>query len=78
MTNPIYDIIIEMRTPIPSEEHAEIHRIIYGAKLAGSLTDEILALCTDGECLACGAIVCPYQEPLHFHHDGCPACSQNE
>lgn len=18
---------------------------------------------------------CPYNEPLHYHHDGCPACS---
>lgn len=29
----------------------------------------------DGECMTCGAFVCPYGEPLHFHHDGCPACT---
>jgi hypothetical protein len=20
-------------------------------------------------------IDCPYNEPLHFHHDGCPSCT---
>ena len=28
----------------------------------------------DGECLACGMRDCPHGEPLHYHHDGCPAC----
>jgi hypothetical protein len=26
------------------------------------------------ECVFCGADYCPYGEPLHWHHDGCPAC----
>jgi len=26
------------------------------------------------ECMECGVIECPHHEPLHFHHDGCPAC----
>lgn len=30
--------------------------------------------CPEMECLECGARECPYSEPLHFHHDGCPAC----
>jgi hypothetical protein len=38
--------------------------------------DGVLQECTDGECMVCGVIICPYHEPLHFHHDGCPACSQ--
>ena len=21
-----------------------------------------------------GILVCPHSEPLHYHHDGCPAC----
>lgn len=25
-------------------------------------------------CDQCSAIFCPYDEPLHGHHDGCPAC----
>ena len=29
----------------------------------------------DGECMACGARDCPHGEPLHYHHDGCPACA---
>lgn len=28
----------------------------------------------DVECLPCGVDECPYCEPLHYHHDGCPAC----
>lgn len=36
--------------------------------------DALLAQCPDDECHVCGGIVCPYCEPLHFHHDGCPAC----
>jgi hypothetical protein len=27
-----------------------------------------------GECLVCAARECPFGEPLHFHHDGCPVC----
>jgi hypothetical protein len=30
--------------------------------------------CKVGECIICGLLVCPHAEPLHFHHDGCPAC----
>ena len=33
-------------------------------------TDE----CPDPECIECGARDCPYGEPFHYHHDGCPAC----
>ena len=40
--------------------------------------DALLAHCPDGECYECGAIICPHKEPLHFHHDGCPACCQDE
>jgi hypothetical protein len=28
----------------------------------------------EGECGACGERDCPGQEPLHYHHDGCPFC----
>lgn len=37
--------------------------------------DSVLALCPDAECGLCGEVICPYHEPLHFHHDGCPACA---
>lgn len=75
MDNPIYDLIIELRTPERTERHITLHRIIEDARLDAALTDELLNLCTDPECLDCARIVCPYHEPLHFHHDGCPACS---
>ena len=26
-------------------------------------------------CEQCGDIFCPWGEPLHYHHDGCPCCS---
>ncbi len=32
-----------------------------------------LDACDDPECLSCGYLVCPAGEPMHFHHDGCPA-----
>lgn len=34
--------------------------------------------CDDMECIFCSALICPYGEPLHFHHDGCPICSYDE
>lgn len=30
--------------------------------------------CPNDECLVCGVRDCPDDEPLHYHHDGCPAC----
>lgn len=30
--------------------------------------------CDDAECETCAANDCPSGEPLHYHHDGCPAC----
>lgn len=31
--------------------------------------------CPDPECEICAVRDCPFGEPLHYHHDGCPACS---
>ena len=30
--------------------------------------------CQKPECIICGWRDCPHHEPLHYHHDGCPAC----
>lgn len=30
--------------------------------------------CPIDECTTCGERECPFNEPLHFHHDGCPVC----
>jgi hypothetical protein len=29
-------------------------------------------------CASCAIVFCPHGEPLHFHHDGCPACSDEK
>jgi hypothetical protein len=41
------------------------------------IADALLNHCEkdNGECMTCSTIVCPHKEPLHFHHDGCPACA---
>lgn len=31
--------------------------------------------CPISECMVCSCRDCPWQEPLHHHHDGCPACA---
>lgn len=41
----------------------------------GVMLDKLLNHCPIGECMECGKIVCPHGEPLHLHHDGCPACA---
>lgn len=35
------------------------------------------AECPDPECMVCGVRDCPHGEPLHYHHDGCPACYED-
>jgi hypothetical protein len=57
-----------------SDEFDEIHTRIAQAFATNALTDQLLNLCDDMECSICAVIVCPHAEPLHFHHDGCPAC----
>lgn len=54
-----------------------LHLKLLEAKQAGEppeALDAILQACQDGECYDCGRVICPHNEPLHFHHDGCPAC----
>ena len=44
----------------------------------------LVCMCAPGhtpesaECLVHGAQDCPKGEPLHYHHDGCPACDEDE
>lgn len=40
------------------------------------IINKLLNHCSDMECMVCGEIICPQGEPLHFHHDGCPACTE--
>lgn len=54
----------------------------FARELAAHIVDEriqaLIEHCPDAECVVCGEIMCPHGEPLHFHHDGCPACAQME
>lgn len=62
---------------MPPEKTRELHEAIELAvesKQPSAVIDALLALCETGECAVCGSIICPHGEPLHFHHDGCPAC----
>lgn len=34
--------------------------------------------CTDVECMRCGVLECPHEEPLHLHHDSCPSCISHQ
>lgn len=36
--------------------------------------DKLLNHCNDAECEECSKLICPFKDPLHFHHDGCPSC----
>lgn len=59
---------------VVAEKHpyADIRARVPGHPAAYDPTDR--ASCQDDECLVCGLRDCPHGEPLHYHHDGCPAC----
>lgn len=40
-------------------------------------TEQLFEQCGSETCDQCASIFCPYGEPLHFHHDGCPCCSMD-
>lgn len=71
----VTQLILWLRQPEVTPEFVELHERIAAAHTARNLTDALLNECKDYECIACAEIVCPYGDPLHFHHDGCPACS---
>lgn len=71
-------LILSLRAPVITPEFEELHCRIEKAKSHGCLTDELLNQCQADECIVCGWIVCPHHEPLHFHHDGCPACCNDQ
>lgn len=59
------------------ERHARIRELNFQQVPTAESEDEVYRLlneCEDPECMDCGRAVCPHAEPLHFHHDGCPAC----
>lgn len=56
--------------------HAEVTTAIERMQ---TMVDALLNHCDKegGECSVCGTIVCPHKDSMHFHHDGCPSCSQH-
>lgn len=71
-------LIGSRRPPAGTEElHADI-LVALEDVAKGTATnadvDTLLAKCPTDECSLCGVMCCPHNEPLHFHHDGCPAC----
>ncbi len=62
-------------------EPPSINRMIYGfiqgdRQCVGSI--EACGKAGNDECVICGQRDCPHGEPLHYHHDGCPACVFDE
>ncbi len=54
-----------------------IHAFIQGDhKCLGNI--EVCSKDGNDECIICGQRDCPRGESLHYHHDGCPACSECE
>lgn len=76
----VNDLILALLAPEWTPEFEELHEHMRQAKLAGDLAtlELLLDRCTNLECIVCGEIACPHGEPLHFHHDGCPACWDEE
>jgi len=58
--------IAELQAKLAAAEH--------GLEEANRKVDHLLQHCKDYECSVCSEIACKHHEPLHFHHDGCPAC----
>jgi hypothetical protein len=60
---------------VPLEEQSSY--VDKGPELKDVALRSIYALhapyCRDQECLICGVLACPLAEPMHYHHDGCPA-----
>ena len=34
--------------------------------------------CYIDQCQVCGVRDCPYGDPLHYHHGGCPSCFEQD
>lgn len=67
-----------MVTETEQKLHEQIDALDATIRHLHTTIDKLLDHCGDPECYECGAIICPWHEPLHFHHDGCPACCQHE
>lgn len=60
----------------PSLSQITMRRLGSELAEANSKIQHLLDHCKDAKCSICAEIVCKHHEPLHFHHDGCPACEK--
>lgn len=66
------------------KDHLKVHPTLANEKCLGcSILNHVEgepmrmhnpSTCTECECMVCSVLLCPYHEPLHFHHDECPSC----
>lgn len=75
----------EMSTPL--ERQCRQDEQEFSAALAANNAGQAAAIlarhpplesCPVGECWVCSVRECPNAEPLHFHHDGCPQCAEDD
>lgn len=74
MSDILSRVAVALKGPNPKNGLHSWHDLGEVAEARAKQIDRLLAHCSDGECHTCGEIICPHGEPLHFHHDGCPAC----
>lgn len=71
-------LVHEVRFPSglhPDPEREAVDAII--VLLSATQTPEPGVPGSEVLCEECAKVFCPHGERLHFHHDGCPACSED-
>lgn len=69
------DLIYDLMGGFPWDAaHASMEVALESGAVHRCELDAAIQECPDYECLTCGVLFCPWGEPLHFHHDGCPSC----
>lgn len=68
----VVSLMPRVRARIESHEH--LQELISSAAAHSGDIDKALNACEDMECPYCSVILCPWSDPFHFHHDGCPSC----
>lgn len=73
--NDVQRDLIEKLRNLSCELECELAALKAELAEARHMVEQLVEHCPDLECSRCGEIICPHHEPLHFHHDGCPACA---
>lgn len=70
---PSFDPVAELIARAPALLQWALRKLDAFHALEGCAGE--LDTCRDMECSACSIRECPHEDPMHFHHDGCPSCS---